>query len=70
VWWLTPGLLVKRWLFLSVVGVVLLGIGAANLAETLTPVFYTGQLVGAAPADVYHLCAQLRQRPLGIFTRG
>ena len=28
VWWLAPGLLVKRWLFLSMVGVLLVGVGA------------------------------------------
>ncbi|MEY3299849.1 MAG: hypothetical protein RLZZ597_3109 [Cyanobacteriota bacterium] len=47
VWWLAPGLLVKRWLFLSAVGVLLVGIGIMIWLK-LTPVFYTGQAVGAA----------------------
>lgn len=46
VWWLAPGLLVKRWLFLSAVGVLLVGIGIMIWLK-LTPVFYTGQAVGA-----------------------
>lgn len=44
--WLAPGLLVKRWLFLSVVGVLLVGLGTA-IALNLTPVFYTVEFLGA-----------------------
>lgn len=47
VWWLAPGLLVKRWLFLSVVGVLLVGVGTMTWLK-LTPVFYTVQFVGSA----------------------
>ncbi len=47
VWWLAPGLLVKRWIFLSVVGVLLVGIGLMTWLK-LTPVFYTGQVLGSA----------------------
>ncbi|MEB3289113.1 MAG: gluconeogenesis factor YvcK family protein [Leptolyngbya sp.] len=46
VWWLAPGLLVKRWIFLSVVGVLLMGTGLMIWLK-LTPVFYTGQVLGA-----------------------
>lgn len=44
--WLAPGLLVKRWLFLSVSGVLLAGLGLM-ISLKLTPVFYTAQFVGA-----------------------
>lgn len=65
VWWLTPGLLVKRWLFLSVVGVVLLGIGVMIWLK-LTPVFYTGQLVGAALRMFTTYVPSYISGPLGI----
>lgn len=42
--WLAPGLLIKRWLFLSVVGVFLTGFGLATWAS-LTPVHYTIRLI-------------------------
>ena len=44
--WLAPGLLVKRWLFLSVGGVLLVGLGIL-ISLRLTPVFYTGQFLGS-----------------------
>jgi len=44
--WLAPGLLVKRWLFLSVGGVLLVGFGIL-ISLRLTPVFYTVQLLGS-----------------------
>ena len=65
VWWLTPGLLVKRWLFLSVVGVVLLGIGIMIWLK-LTPVFYTGQLLGAALRLFTTYVPSYISGPLGI----
>jgi uncharacterized cofD-like protein len=43
--WLTPGLLVKRWLFLSTVGVLMVGFGAMIWLK-LTPVFYTVKFLG------------------------
>ncbi|NEP15579.1 MAG: YvcK family protein [Leptolyngbya sp. SIO4C1] len=43
--WLTPGLLVKRWLFLSTVGVLTVGFGIMIWLK-LTPVFYTVKFVG------------------------
>lgn len=44
--WLAPGLLVKRWLFLSVTGVLLVGLGTL-ISLKLTPVFYTVQFLGS-----------------------
>ncbi|MGD1943521.1 MAG: uridine diphosphate-N-acetylglucosamine-binding protein YvcK [Leptolyngbyaceae cyanobacterium] len=44
--WLAPGLLGKRWLFLSVGGVLVVGFGVVSSLK-LTPVFYTGQFLGS-----------------------
>lgn len=41
--WLSPGLAIKRWLFLSAIGVILTGLGLAILAQ-LTPIFYVTQI--------------------------
>ena len=65
VWWLTPGLLVKRWLFLSVVGVLLVGTGIMIWLK-LTPVFYTGQLLGAALRLFTTYVPSYVSGPLGI----
>jgi uncharacterized cofD-like protein len=65
VWWLAPGLLVKRWLFLSVVGVLLVGVGIMIWLK-LTPVFYTGQLVGAALRLFTTYVPSYISGPLGI----
>lgn len=43
--WLAPGLLVKRWLLLSAVGVVLTSLGLAIWVR-LTPIFHLMQLAG------------------------
>lgn len=43
--WLAPGLLVKRWLLLSAVGVVLTSLGLAIWVR-LTPIFYLMQVAG------------------------
>jgi uncharacterized cofD-like protein len=42
--WLIPGLLVKRWLFLSVVGIVLITLGLA-ISARLTPVLFITRLL-------------------------
>lgn len=42
--WLAPGLFVKRWLFISVVGVVCVGLGLA-IWSNLTPIFYLSELI-------------------------
>lgn len=64
-WWLAPGLLVKRWLFLSVVGVLMVGIGIMIWLK-LTPVFHTGQFLGAVVrAFTTHVPSYI-SGPLGI----
>jgi uncharacterized cofD-like protein len=65
VWWLAPGLLVKRWLFLSVVGVLLVGVGIMIWLK-LTPVFHTGQLVGATLRLFTTFVPSYISGPLGI----
>ena len=42
--WLSPGLAVKRWLFISAIGVLLTVLGLAILVK-LTPIFYVIQLL-------------------------
>ncbi len=65
VWWLAPGLLVKRWLFLSAAGVLLVGIGTMIWLK-LTPVFYTGQVLGAALRLFTTYVPNYISGPLGI----
>lgn len=65
VWWLAPGLLVKRWLFLSVVGVLMVGIGLMIWLR-LTPVFYTGQMLGTALRLFTTYVPNYVSGPLGI----
>lgn len=65
VWWLAPGLLVKRWLFISVVGVLMMGIGIMIWLR-LTPVFYTGQMLGAALRLFTTYVPNYISGPLGI----
>jgi hypothetical protein len=60
-----PRLLVKRWLFLSVTGVLLVGLGVMIWLK-LTPIFYTGQLVGAALRFVTTYMPSYVSGPLGI----
>jgi uncharacterized cofD-like protein len=43
--WLAPGLLVKRWLFMSATGTILLVLGLAIWSK-MTPVFYISQFAG------------------------
>ncbi|NER79103.1 MAG: YvcK family protein, partial [Leptolyngbya sp. SIO1D8] len=63
--WLAPGLLVKRWLFLSVGGVLLVGFGLMTWLK-LTPVFYTVQFVGATLRFITDLIPSYFSGPLAI----
>lgn len=45
--WLAPGLLVKRWLFISAAGLLLTSLGLA-ISTKLTPIFYLFQFVETA----------------------
>ena len=63
--WLAPGLLVKRWLFLSVGGVLLAGLGVL-ISLRLTPVFYTVQFLGSTLRFVTTLIPNYVSGPLAI----
>ena len=54
--WLSPGLGVKRWLLLLVLGVVLASLGGASLLRTLYPL----------PTYFYYLTLQFLPRPLRV----
>ncbi|OIP76979.1 MAG: hypothetical protein AUK48_04970 [Oscillatoriales cyanobacterium CG2_30_44_21] len=45
--WLLPGLFVKRWLFVSIVGIVLIVLGIA-ISARLTPVLFISRLISTA----------------------
>lgn len=61
--WLAPGLLVKRWLFLSATGVMLATLGFAIWLK-LTPVFYTTQFIGLILQQVTDLIPSYVSGPL------
>ncbi|MEO0538482.1 MAG: gluconeogenesis factor YvcK family protein [Cyanobacteria bacterium P01_A01_bin.123] len=63
--WLIPGLFVKRWLFLSTVGVLMVSVGAAIWLK-LTPVFYTVQFVGSTLRFISTVVPSYISGPLGI----
>lgn len=63
--WLVPGLFVKRWLFLSTVGVLMVSVGAAIWLK-LTPVFYTVQFVGSTLRFISTVIPSYVSGPLAI----
>lgn len=63
--WLAPGLLVKRWIVLSVGGALLAVLGLMIWLK-LTPVFYTGQFVGAALRFITNIIPNYVSGPLAI----
>ncbi len=63
--WLRPGLFVKRWLFLSAVGICAVGIGTMVWLK-LTPVFYTVRFVGNLLNWVTQLVPSYVSGPLAI----
>jgi uncharacterized cofD-like protein len=63
--WLMPGLLVKRWLFLSVLGLVLLSLGLAISAK-LTPIFFVTKFLGSTLDFFVNLLPRHLSGPLAI----
>ena len=63
--WLAPGLLVKRWLFLSVTGVLLVGFGSLIWLK-LTPVFYTVQFLGEVLRFITQIIPNYVSGPLAV----
>ena len=63
--WLAPGLLVKRWLFLSSIGVVMVGLGAMIWLK-LTPVFFTVRFLSTVLRTITTLIPNYLSGPLAI----
>ncbi|HEY9735101.1 MAG TPA: gluconeogenesis factor YvcK family protein [Trichocoleus sp.] len=65
--WLAPGLLVKRWLLLSVAGVLLAAFGILIWLK-LTPVFYTVQFLGSLLRFITTIVPNYVSGPLALLT--
>ncbi|MGD1896860.1 MAG: uridine diphosphate-N-acetylglucosamine-binding protein YvcK [Phormidesmis sp.] len=63
--WLKPGLFVKRWLFLSTIGIVAIGLGIMVWLK-LTPVFYTVRFVGNLLNLITRLVPNYVSGPLAV----
>ncbi|MEL6603057.1 MAG: gluconeogenesis factor YvcK family protein [Cyanobacteria bacterium J06614_10] len=63
--WLRPGLFVKRWLFLSTIGIVAIGLGIMVWLK-LTPVFYTVKFVGKILNLITQLVPNYVSGPLAV----
>jgi uncharacterized cofD-like protein len=63
--WLAPGLSVKRWLFISATGVVLVGLGAAIWTRQ-APIFRLGQWIGDVLGTITRLIPNYISGPLAI----
>lgn len=63
--WLRPGLFVKRWMFLSTIGIFAVGLGIMVWLK-LTPVFYTIKFVGSLLNLITRLLPSYISGPLAI----
>lgn len=63
--WLRPGLVVKRWLLISLGGILLVGLGLA-ISIKLTPIFFTFQLIGKAVQTLTEIFPSYISGPLAI----
>lgn len=63
--WLSPGLSVKRWLFLSALGVVLISLGLA-ISVRLTPIFYVIRLLQSLLREIAGVVPRYVSGPLVI----
>ncbi|MBF2034241.1 MAG: YvcK family protein [Leptolyngbyaceae cyanobacterium T60_A2020_046] len=63
--WLAPGLFVKRWLLMSVGGVLLVGFGVMIWLR-LTPVFFTVQFLGSALRFITTIVPNYISGPLAV----
>lgn len=63
--WLAPGLLVKRWLLLSAIGVILVSLGLAISAK-LTPIFVLIQMLERGLQEIARLFPSYISGPLAI----
>lgn len=63
--WLAPGLSIKRWLFISVVGVVCVGLGLA-IWSNLTPIFYISEFIRSSLRALTRLIPSYVSGPIVI----
>lgn len=63
--WLAPGLSVKRWLFISATGVMLVGLGVAIWARQ-APIFRLGQLIGDVLGTITRTIPNYISGPLAV----
>ncbi|AFZ50992.1 gluconeogenesis factor YvcK family protein [Dactylococcopsis salina] len=63
--WLAPGIFIKRWLLISVVGVLLTSIGVAIWAN-LTPIFYLIELTSGILEAIANVLPNYLSGPLAI----
>lgn len=65
VMWLSPGLLIKRWLLISAVGVIFVALGLA-IWSNLTPVFYISELIRDLLRDLTRLIPSYVSGPIAV----
>lgn len=63
--WLAPGLLIKRWLLMSAVGVVFVGLGLA-IWSNLTPIFYLSELIRYLLRELTELLPSYVSGPIAV----
>lgn len=63
--WFLPGLFVKRWLLVSIVGIVLIVLGVA-ISARLTPILYLSRLIGNAIDTLVAILPRNMSGPLAL----
>lgn len=63
--WLAPGLFIKRWLFISAIGVIFVGLGLA-IWSNLTPIYYLSELIRQALRTFTQLIPNYVSGPIAI----
>jgi uncharacterized cofD-like protein len=63
--WLAPGLLIKRWLLISVAGMVLVMLGLAIWSQ-MTPVFYISQFLGNVLSTIARIIPNYISGPIAL----
>ncbi|WAL61961.1 gluconeogenesis factor YvcK family protein [Thermocoleostomius sinensis] len=63
--WLAPGLLIKRWLLISAVGFVFVGLGLA-IWSNLTPIFYLSELIRYLLRELTELLPNYVSGPIAV----
>jgi len=63
--WLAPGIFIKRWLLISVVGVLLTSLGVA-IWVTLTPIFYLIEFTSAVLETIADIIPNYISGPIAI----